>query len=62
MLQILRTLRWSKAVASGQVLIAKKDASNPLDFKPIGQFYLLPLVAKLDATKVNIYTMSAPWR
>lgn len=62
MLQTIRNRRRSKAATSGQVLIAKMDASNPLDFNPIGQFYLVPLIAKLDATMVNIYTMPAPWR
>ncbi len=62
MLQSLRNRSRSKAAAPGQVLIAKKDASNPLDFKPIGQFYLIPLIAKLDAAKVNIYKIAAPWR
>jgi hypothetical protein len=38
------------------------DAGNSLDFMPIGQFWLVPLIAKMDATKVNIYKMPAPWR
>jgi hypothetical protein len=57
MLQTIRNRRRSKAALSRQVLIAKRDASNSLDFKPIGQFYLVPLIAKMDATKVSIYTM-----
>jgi len=60
MLQTIRNRRRSNAASSGQVLIAKSDASNSLDFKPIGQFYLVPLIAKRDATKVNIYTMLEP--
>ena len=62
MLQTIRNRRRSNAASSGQALIAKRDASNPLDFKPIGQFYLVPLIAKGDATKVNIYTMPEPYR
>jgi len=62
MLQTLRNRRRSKAAASEQVPIAKLDASNSLDFKPIGQFWLVPVIAKLDARKVNIYTMPEPWR
>ena len=37
--------------------IAKLDASNPVDFQPVGQFWLVPVIAKLDARKVNIYTI-----
>jgi hypothetical protein len=62
MLQTIRNRRRSNMTASGQVPIAKMDVSNPLRFKPIGQFYLVPLIAKLDATKVNIYTMPEPYR
>jgi len=62
MLQTIRNRRRSNAASSGQVLIAKRDASNSLDFKPIGQFYLVPMIAKMDATKVNIYTMPEPYR
>jgi hypothetical protein len=36
------------------VLIAKMDASNPEQFKILGQFWLLPVIAKMDALKVNI--------
>jgi hypothetical protein len=62
MLQTLRNRKRSRAASGVRIPIAKMDAGNPLDFNPIGQFYLVPLIAKLDATKVNIYTMSAPWQ
>lgn len=49
MLQTIRNRRRSNAASSGQALIAKRDASNPLEFNPIGQLYLVPLIAKGDA-------------
>ena len=36
------------------VLIAKMDASNPESFKVLGRFWLVPVIAKMDALKVNI--------
>ncbi len=36
------------------VLIAKMDASKSDSFKILGQFWLLPVIAKMDALKVNI--------
>jgi hypothetical protein len=38
--------------------IAKMDARKPYNFDLIGQFYLVPVIAKMDASKVNIYTIS----
>jgi len=35
-------------------LIAKMDASNSDNFQVLGQFWLLPVIAKMDALKVNI--------
>jgi hypothetical protein len=37
-----------------QVLIAKMDASKFDNFQILGQFWLLPVIAKMDALKVNI--------
>jgi hypothetical protein len=37
-----------------QWLIAKMDASKSDDFQILGQFWLLPVIAKMDALKVNI--------
>jgi len=38
-------------------LIAKMDARKSHDFDLLGQFYLVPLIAKMDVSKVNIYTI-----
>ena len=35
-------------------LIAKMDASKSDNFQILGQFWLLPVIAKMDALKVNI--------
>ena len=35
-------------------LIAKMDASKIDDFQTLGQFWMVPLIAKMDALKVNI--------
>ena len=35
-------------------LIAKMEASKSDNFKILGQFWLLPVIAKMDALKVNI--------
>jgi hypothetical protein len=35
-------------------LIAKMDASNSDNFEVLGQFWLIPVIAKMDALKVNI--------
>jgi len=37
-----------------QSLIAKMDASKFDNFQILGQFWLLPVIAKMDALKVNI--------
>ncbi len=39
-------------------LIAKMDARKPYDFDLLGQFYLVPVIAKMDVSKVNIYIIS----
>jgi len=36
-------------------LIAKVDASISNNFKVVGQFWLVPVIAKVDALKVNIF-------
>ena len=43
-------------------LIAKVDASIFNKNKMIGQFYLVPVIAKVDALKVNIFDISSPYR
>jgi hypothetical protein len=41
-------------------LIAKMDASKPSNFKPVGQFWLVPVIAKMDALKIFLHPISAP--
>ena len=43
-------------------LIAKMDARKPYDFDLLGQFYLVPVIAKMDVSKVNIYIISKGYR
>lgn len=43
-------------------LIAKMDARKPYDFNIVGQFYLVPVIAKMDVSKVNIYGVSDTYR
>ncbi|MGD9007801.1 MAG: hypothetical protein PVG41_07760 [Desulfobacteraceae bacterium] len=40
-----------------QPLIAKMDARKSCHFDLVGQFYLVPVIAKMDVSKVNIYTI-----
>jgi hypothetical protein len=42
-------------------VIAKVDASEMNKFKPVGQYYLVPVIAKVDALKVRIYEITAPY-
>jgi len=42
-------------------LIAKVDASISNNLKVVGQFWLVPVIAKVDALKVNIFDISSPW-
>jgi len=39
-------------------LIAKMDARKFSHFNMVGQFYLVPVIAKMDVSKVNIYSIS----
>jgi hypothetical protein len=39
-------------------LIAKMDARKSNHFELVGQFYLVPVIAKMDVSKVNLYTIS----
>jgi hypothetical protein len=53
-------MRNRKARAASEVtkmqplLIAKMDASKSDNFQILGQFWLFPVIAKMDALKVNI--------
>ncbi len=55
-----RTLR-AQADTDGNV-IAKVDASIFYKNRLVGQFYLVPVIAKVDALKVNIFDISSPYR
>lgn len=58
--RVLQTIRNRKARSKksgtkmGTPLIAKMDASKSDNFQPLGQFWLIPVVAKMDSLKVNI--------
>jgi len=57
MLQSIRNRRRSSKLKnrSDVKLIAKVDASIVNDFKVVGQYWLVPVIAKVDALKVNIF-------
>jgi len=40
-------------------LIAKMDASNPDRFEIVGQFWMVPVIAKMEASKVTILKIPA---
>jgi hypothetical protein len=61
-LQTIRNRRGSASKKPDDNPIAKMDARINMDFQPVGQFWLVPLIAKMDATKVNIYTITDTWR
>jgi hypothetical protein len=54
--RVLQTIRNKKArsIESDRLLIAKMDASKGDNFQPLGQFWLIPVIAKMDALKVNL--------
>jgi len=64
-LQIIRNRkrdsRRKQGTSTPAGVIAKVDASKPYKFKPIGQYYLVPVIAKVDALKVRIYEVTAPY-
>jgi hypothetical protein len=56
-LQAIRNRRARRSLEPARmdpVLIAKMDASKSDNFQMLGQFWLLPVIAKMDALKVNI--------
>jgi hypothetical protein len=63
MLQTLRNRRRRKAQDSNAKmapsLIAKMDASKPNNFNLVGQFWLVPVIAKMDALKICLHTIPA---
>ena len=53
--RILQTIRNRKARSKDQTsLIAKMDASNHEKIEIVGQFWMVPVIAKMDASKINI--------
>ena len=63
MLQTVRNRRrrqCSSKQECGQKVIAKVDASIFNKDRLVGQFYLVPVIAKVDALKVNIFDISDP--
>ena len=64
----LQTLRNRKRKANpkggpppGPPVIAKVDASISNKFNPVGTYYLVPVIAKVDALKVRIYEITEPY-
>jgi hypothetical protein len=43
-------------------VIAKVDASISSHFTLVGRFFLVPVIAKVDALKVNIFEISKPYQ
>ncbi len=65
-LQSLRNRRRIKKPAikseANEKLIAKVDALIPKKVHPFGQFWLVPVIAKVDAIKVNMFEISRPYQ
>ena len=61
-LQVIRNRRnrqrFSRKKSPHGPLIAKMDARKFWHFNMVGQFYLVPVIAKMDVSRVNIYTIS----
>ena len=61
MLQTIRNRRRGKSQDSNAKmdtsLIAKMDASKPNSFNLVGQFWLVPVIAKMDALKICLHTV-----
>jgi hypothetical protein len=55
----LQHIRNRRIRRDGREAIAKMDARKPNHFDLVGQFYLVPVIAKMDASQVNIYTISS---
>jgi len=65
-LQVIRNRRrWRRGGIEPRgdpCLIAKVDASIPKKIKVVGQFYMVPVIAKVDALKVYIYEIPTPYQ
>lgn len=57
-----RAANRQKSDEQNEALIAKVDASTSQNYNMIGQFWLVPIIAKVDALKVNIVEVPAPYR
>jgi len=67
--RILQTIRNRRRSKKGKTdaradppLIAKVDTSRPKKIKVFGQFYMVPVIAKVDALKVYIYEIPATYQ
>jgi len=61
--QIRNSRRRHRSQTNGdENLIAKVDASIFHKNRLVGQFYLVPVIAKVDPLKVNIFDISSPYR
>jgi hypothetical protein len=67
--RILQTLRNRRRSRQGSMdpredpsLIAKVDTSIPKKIKVFGEFYMVPVIAKVDALKVYIYEIPTPYQ
>lgn len=65
--RILQTIRNRKRRRKADTrgdppLIAKVDASTPNKIKVYGEFYMVPVIAKVDSLKVYIYEIPAPYQ
>jgi len=61
LLQRIRKKYKCNQICGDDAKIAKMDASNTLKtnkFKAFGQYWLIPTIAKMDASKVNIVSIS----
>jgi hypothetical protein len=57
-----RNLKRQRCAGNDPVLIAKVDASKSKNISMVGQFWLVPMIAKVDALKVNIVEIPEPYR
>lgn len=55
----LQHIRNRRHRGAGLGVIAKMDARNPNHFDLVGRFYLVPVIAKMDVSQVNIYTITS---
>ncbi len=57
-----RTVNQRKRSATESDLIAKVDSSIPYKNHLVGRFWVIPVIAKVDSLKVNIYEISKPYQ